>query len=94
MGYPSASGRDARADPEQSLHGGYWRGGFTPETQAQWAESFVGLALCKPFVQSVQWVHSFDNEPHLFPHSGLIDGMGRPKPVLQQLRALRESHLR
>jgi hypothetical protein len=94
MGYPSSNGRDLRADPEQSLQGGYWRGGFTPETQAQWAEAFVTLALCKPFVQSVQWTHSFDAESHLFPHCGLVDAAGRVKPVMQQLRALRESHLR
>jgi hypothetical protein len=94
MGYPSSNGRDLRADPEQSLQGGYWRGGFTPETQAQWAEAFVTLALCKPFVQSVQWTHSFDAESHLFPHCGLVDTAGRVKPVMHQLRALRESHLR
>jgi hypothetical protein len=94
MGYPSTTGRDPRADPEQSLQGGYWRSGFTPEIQAQWAETFVGLALCKPFVQSVRWVHAFDGEPHLFPHCGLVDPADRAKPVLQQLRALRETHLR
>jgi len=94
MGYPSASGRDLRGDPEQSLHGGTWRGGFNLETQAQWAEAFVSLAFCKPFVQSIQWVHTLDGESHLFPHCGLIDAAGRIKPVLQRLQTIRETHLR
>jgi hypothetical protein len=94
MGYPSSSARDDRADPEQTLHGGYWREGFTPETQAHWAEAFVGLALCKPFIQAVQWVEYSDAEMHLFPNCGLEDVAGSTKPVLQQLRALRAAHLR
>jgi hypothetical protein len=94
MGYPSSNARDDRADPELSLQGGYWRDGFTPETQAHWAEAFVGLALCKPFVQAVQWVDYSDAELHLFPNCGLVDPAGIAKPVLQQLRALRAAHLR
>jgi hypothetical protein len=94
MGYPSSAARDDRADPEQTLHGGHWRDGFTPETQAHWAEAFVGLALCKPFIQAVQWVDYYDVELHLFPNCGLIDAAGNLKPVLQQLRALRAAHLR
>jgi hypothetical protein len=93
MGYPSLSARDPRSDPEQTLQGGYWRSGFTPEVQARWVEVFAALALCKPFVQGVQWVHVSDAEPHLFPHCGLVDAMGRPKPVLEALQTLRENHL-
>jgi hypothetical protein len=94
MGYPSSPARDDRADPEQTLQGGQWGDGFTPAMQANWADAFVSLALCKPFVQTVQWVDYSDAVLHLFPNCGLVDTAGNAKPVLQQLRAIRAGHLR
>ena len=43
-----------------SVGGGLWRGGFTPEVQAEWAAAFAPLTLCKPYVQGVQWTHLAD----------------------------------
>lgn len=93
MGYPSADKPDQDADPELAIGAGHWHGGFTPEIQAEWAIQFASLALCKPFVQSVQWCHFADAEPHQFPHCGLIDAKNQPKPALARLRELREKHL-
>jgi hypothetical protein len=64
-----------------------------PEAQAEWARQFGALALCKPYVQAVQWAHFSDAQPHVFPNCGLIDRDGQAKPALAALRQLREEHL-
>jgi hypothetical protein len=94
MGYPAADGADPKADGEAPVSGGHWREGFMAEVQADWVSSFVGLALCKPAVRSVQWAHLTDAVPHQFPHCGLADAEDQPRPVLKRLRELRRKHLR
>jgi len=94
LGLPSAPGRDNMASPELAADAGCWRSGFTPQVQAEWAQNVGGLALCKPTVRSVQWVHLSDAEPHLFPACGLVDAAGNVKPALERLRQLRAEHLR
>jgi len=94
FGYPSSSEPDHDSDPELSASAGFWRAGFTPESQADWAASFGALALCKPRVSAVQWVHWSESEFHAFPNCGLVDAQGNPKPGLAQLRQLRERYLR
>jgi hypothetical protein len=93
LGYPSAEQSDPEADPEMRVDAGRWGDGFTPQTQGDWAAAFTALALCKPPVQAVQWVHFSDDDPHQFPHAGLF-AAGQPKPALARLRELREAHLR
>src|SRR6266545_902735 len=83
LGYPSAEEPDEEADSAQSVTGGYWREGFSPEMQANWADAFVALALCKPAVRSVQWIHLLDSAPHQFPHCGLVGVDDKVKPILQ-----------
>lgn len=94
LAYPSSTAPDPNADPAYRVDSGHWRGSYDPEVQAEWANLFVALALCKPTVKSVQWSHLSDAFPHQFPHCGLFDMKDRPKPVLKQLQELRESHLR
>jgi hypothetical protein len=94
LAYPAADGADADADPELRAGAGRWKGGYTPEAQADWASTVPALALCKPFVQAVQWAHYSDAEPHQFPHCGLLDHQNQPRPALARLRELREAHLR
>jgi hypothetical protein len=93
LGYPSSVTGDRKADPELRTTAGYWRGAISLDTQAAWAAAFGGLALCKPYVQAVHWTHFSDAHAHQFPHCGLLDAKGSPKPALQQLRLLREKHL-
>jgi len=93
LGYPSAEGPDAAADPELRVAAGRWRDGFGPERQAHWAEAFAGLTLAKPYMQAVQWAHFSDVHPHQVPHAGLVDAGGNLKPALERLRQLREAHL-
>jgi hypothetical protein len=42
----------------------------------------------------VQWAHLSDAQSHQFPHAGLLDADGRPRPALDRLLRLREEHLR
>jgi hypothetical protein len=93
LGYPSAGGVDADADPEMRVDAGRWREGFSVPVQADWAAAFAALAVAKPYVQGVTWCHFGDAEPHQFPHSGLVDAQGNVKPALERLRELRERHL-
>jgi hypothetical protein len=94
LGYPAATGSDPSADPEMQIDAGRWHGGYSPDIQADWASAFGALALCKPFVQSVQWTHLSDAQPHQFPHAGLFDAQGRPRPAIERLVKLREKHLK
>jgi hypothetical protein len=94
LGYPSAGTTDAKADPELRIGAGEWRDGFSPENQADWVAAFGALALCKPYVQALHWAHLADANVHQFPHCGLVDAKGKPKPAWPRLRELREKHLR
>ena len=94
LGYPSGAGVDMDSDPEMRVEAGRWHGGFTPQTQAEWAAAFAPLALCKPYVQGAQWVHFSDADPHQFPNAGLLDAGGRAKPALARLREVRERYLK
>jgi hypothetical protein len=94
LGYASSAGLDPLAAPDLAVAGGHWRGGFSPAVQADWAAAFAPLALCKPAVYAVYWVQAGDADPHVFPHCGLLDAQGNPKPVLEQLRTLRHRHLK
>lgn len=93
LGYPADSSEDMQADSEYSVQAGYWRDGIQPQTQADWAVEFASLALCKPYVRAVQWIQFSDARPHAFPNCGLFDGSGKPRPVLERLRKLREKYL-
>lgn len=94
LGYPAGEENDPEADPELTLGAGMWREGYQPGAQRDWAASMGALALCKPFVQAVQWTHFSDAQPHLFPNCGLVDLQGRPRPAMGALLELREQHLR
>jgi hypothetical protein len=94
LGYPAAPAADPDADPDLRVGAGRWGGGHKPEAQADWATAFASLALCKPYVQGVAWVQASDQGPHQWPHCGLLDEQGKPRPALARLRELREVHLR
>jgi hypothetical protein len=94
LGYPAAASLDPLADPELATSAGVWRHAMTPKIQAEWADQFGSLALCKPYVQALQWVHFTDAEPHIFPWCGLVDPQGQPRPALDALEGLRKRHLR
>jgi Glycosyl hydrolase family 10 len=94
LGYPSSASATEAADPDQRVNLGNWRSGYSDETQADWATCFAALALCKPYVRTVQWSHWSDAQPHAFPNCGIVDETGREKAVLQALAKLRADHLK
>jgi hypothetical protein len=93
LGYPSSQGPDPDADPDYRLDAGHWRQPISETLQADWTEAFARLALCKPSVQAVQWTQLSDAEPHQFPHCGLVNSKGTPKPAFERLKLLRSKHL-
>ena len=50
----------------------------------------VPMLLSKPAVQGIFWSQLADNVPHDFPHGGLVDAQGQPKPALEALRNLKQ----
>ncbi len=57
-------------------------------------EEVVPLLLAKPSVHAIIWNQLDDRVPHRFPNGGLFDINGAPRPILDKLKALRQSHLR
>ncbi|MFO0811005.1 MAG: endo-1,4-beta-xylanase [Gemmataceae bacterium] len=94
LAYPSARVPDPLADPALAPMGGHWLAGHSPEVQAEWAADFTALASGKPFVRGVQWTHLSDATYHQFPHCGLLDAAGAPKPALARIKQLRDEHFR
>ncbi len=94
LGYPGGSGPDAHADDvAYRLDPSYPPEAWTADAQAGWVDLAARLAVCKPFVSAVTYAHYTDAQPHLFPHLGLVDGNGKPRPALAKLRELREKYL-
>jgi hypothetical protein len=94
LGYPSTTDADPNADPELAIDAGHRRGGIDENAQAEWSVSFAKLALCKPYVEAVHWAHFTDASPHQYPHCGLLNASGRPKPAFGALRQFRDRDLR
>lgn len=93
LGYPSTTRNDPQARSGSNLPAGFWPGGFTPESQADWAELVTTLALSRVSVAGVRWTHFSDAAPHQFANCGLIDGSGQVKPALVRLSRLRARYL-
>ena len=94
LSYPSSADPDPLADPEQLVDKAGWWHGRSLLAQAEWAETFAGMALAKGHVAGVFWDHLSDTTPHRFPNAGLFDAAGERKPAFDRLRILREKYLR
>ncbi|QDU63116.1 Endo-1,4-beta-xylanase A precursor [Planctomycetes bacterium Pan216] len=73
---------------------GRWRGEFSEAIQAEWAEKVTLVGLAKPFVDGITWGMYHDAHAMDWPHGGLIDREGQPKPALERLTTIRGSLLR
>lgn len=94
LSYPSAEGHEPNADATAMAgRNGNWHG-ISPQAQADWAEAFASLAVCKTHVCGVYWNHFSDRLPHSIPHGGLVAGEDIEKPALARLAALKDAHLR
>lgn len=87
---PSEVDGDPLALPDLEVDFDCWPRVCNPEMQAAWLRETVPLLLAKPAVASVTWSTLTDAHPHEFPHSGLFDATGQPKPGLQAFVELRQ----
>ena len=93
---PSDAGPDAdcQLGPDvDPADGGAWHGPWTPQRQAEWLESFLMIAISKPYMHAVTYADFQDGSTHTFPHAGIRDADGEPKPAHAMLQRLREEHL-
>ncbi|MGD9645583.1 MAG: endo-1,4-beta-xylanase [Pirellulales bacterium] len=90
---PGGAGNDPQAGSRAAQLADATGAAWTPAAQAAWAERLAPSLLARPAVRGVFWNHWRDDEPHTWPHSGLIDAAGRAKPALAALAALRRRHL-
>jgi len=66
---------------------------WNPSLQGEFAARLAEICWCKQSVQGVVWSQTFDQLPHAFPHAGLFDVDGAPKPILKSLERVRERYL-
>ena len=90
LSVPSDTRPDRLASHRVALPAGVW----TPQSQQAWVARYMPLILAKQGVQGVFWNQLRDAAPHDFPHGGLFDEHGPPKPALRTLSAIRKTLLR
>jgi hypothetical protein len=66
---------------------------LTPQTHKALVERLLPVLLAKQSVHALVWNQLFDSVPHKYPHAGLFNIQGLPKPALSVLIALRREHL-
>jgi GH35 family endo-1,4-beta-xylanase len=71
--------------------GGWWHRRWTPEVQSSWTARMFGIALSKPFVESVVWTDLYDHPAAEPAHGGLVTATGQPKPALGRLISARKT---
>lgn len=73
---------------QEAASAGQWHGSPTPETQADWLENFMSVALSKPRVERVTWGNYRDSDTDGWPLGGVVAASGEPKPSLERLRTV------
>lgn len=89
LAFPSSSDSDigAEGDLEVPVHS-QWKRDWSPETQDEWIDEYLPLFMAKQSVVGVFWSHFSDAGAHHFPHAGVIDAAGQPKPAVGSLQLL------
>lgn len=64
-------------------------GGASAAAQAELVDLVIPLLMAKQSVQAIVWNQWRDDLAHDFPHGGLFDLMGQPKPALKRLVEIR-----
>ncbi len=65
----------------------------TPAFGQQQGSELVRLLLTKPVLHGIIWNQWSDADRHEFPHAGLLDAQGHPKPLLETLTEIRKKYL-
>jgi hypothetical protein len=93
MVLPSGDGADPNSDSGIRVETTQWPSALDPASQAEWGEKWIAMAVAKPFVRTVSWLHASDALPHIFPHGGLVGADQAAKPLVGWLRSLRAETL-
>jgi hypothetical protein len=70
-----------------------WKNRLSDQAEQSTTESIVRLLLAKQSVHALIFNQATDQLPHEFPHGGLWDAQGKPKPLLSQIARLRQQYL-
>ena len=65
-------------------------GGITPAWQCEQVQRLIPLLVARHPIQAVFWNQLRDDLPHDFPHGGLYEMQGKPKPALAALIEMRK----
>jgi hypothetical protein len=93
MVMPSAAGPDPNAEPGVGVEVAQWPDPPDETQQAYWASRWIALAIAKPFVRTVTWLQASDDQPHTYPHGGLIRPDQAAKPLVRWLQSVRAETL-
>jgi hypothetical protein len=87
---PSSGAGDPSALSKATVLPSLASGGVTPQWQREQAEWLIPLLVARQPMQAVFWNQLRDDVPHDFPHAGLYDAQGQPKPVFEALMEMRK----
>lgn len=91
MGCPSSDLSPPKR-PENYAQPGNWRANWTPGSQADWLSAYAGVALSKPYIDSVCWQEISDPSGATEMRSGgLLDQRMESRPALKRLSELRKA---
>lgn len=90
---PSGDAKDPLARSAARALPSLLAGGVSPQAQADLISVLIPLLIARQPVQAVVWNQWRDDLPHDFPHGGLYDLMGQPKPGLKRLVDIRRELL-
>jgi hypothetical protein len=51
------------------------------------------MLIAKHSIHGVVWNQLSDGQPHAWPHGGVWDVAGKPKPLFHEIARLRKAHL-
>lgn len=78
--------------PENYAHPGNWRNNWSDSAQADWLSAYAGVALSKPYIDSVCWQELADPAGATeMRTSGLLDRRMQSRPALQRMSDLRQA---
>lgn len=78
--------------PEHFAQPGSWRGNWNDASQANWLSAYAGVALSKPYVETVCWQELADPSGATEMRTGgLFDRRMEPRPALQRLIDMRRA---
>lgn len=93
LAFPTSAESDSNSTSDLEVAAPNWKGAWSPDLQTRWIETYLPPLLASPIVSGVFWDHFSDVGPHLFPHGGLLDGVGKAKPAVEAIRQLGGEYL-